>query len=116
MRDLLGGKLWYKVYLDENNADRAIVDLDALADILPHGSGYDDDWYVDVAKCGSVLARTEFHRMDENGSYNGWIRVGVRFFRKGGKGEIITRTYCSDPDYSDMVSDDLGSIAAELTA
>lgn len=114
MRDLLGGKLWYKVQLDENNEDKAIVDLDALADLLPHGSGYDDDWYIDVAKCGSVLARSEFHRMDENGCYAGWVRVGIRFYRQAGSPEIITRTYCGHPDLADMVADDLAAVAGEL--
>lgn len=42
-----------------------------LADLLPHGSGIDCDWTLDV-KRGKVVASNSYHAMDEWGSYDGW--------------------------------------------
>ncbi len=69
---------WYKTYVEgEENEARACVNIDDLSAALPHGSGIDGDWYIFVAKNGNVHARTEYHRMNEHGSYCGWIPVNV---------------------------------------
>lgn len=59
----------------EGNQDRAIVDVKALAEALPHGSGLDTDWHMTVHSNGSVTCQTEYHTMDEYGGYAGWIPV-----------------------------------------
>jgi len=80
--NLLPG-LWYKVKLDgdEHDERRACVNLRALADALPHGSGLDTDWSVSVARNGNVSLQTEYHGMDNGGMYNGWRPVHATLAR-----------------------------------
>lgn len=53
---------------------------DFLAEILPHGSGIDADWYINQQKNGSWVCTNSFHAMNENGYYDGWIPFKVNFF------------------------------------
>jgi len=44
-----------------------------IAQSLPHGSGIDDDWYIeDIATKKNIYAYNSYHNMDENGFYDGW--------------------------------------------
>jgi len=58
-------------------ADRACVNVQDLADALPHGSGIDSDWRIVVKKNGAVYVFGSYHQMDENGMYNGWVDFTV---------------------------------------
>src|SRR5512138_2858581 len=69
---------YYSVEIDNPHDAKPIVDVKALADALPHGSGIDGSYYIRVSKNGNVQISTEFHDMDENGMYCGWTPVSVR--------------------------------------
>lgn len=64
--------LWYRVNLDNPHGKVPIVDVQKLADCLPHGSGIDGDWNIIIKRSGDVLVHGDYHAMDENGSYDGW--------------------------------------------
>jgi len=49
-----------------------LIHNNRLVDILPHGSGIDDEWYVDQLRNGNVVASCSYHGMNENGYYDGW--------------------------------------------
>ncbi len=49
------------------------IDLDALRDVLPHGSGIDADWEFRENADGSVRCHNAWHAMNEHGYYCGWI-------------------------------------------
>jgi len=101
----------YKVFVEERGSRAPVVDLDWLANALPHGSGIDGDYHLTVNKNGTVMVRGEYHRMNENGFYDGWVpfrfvirRVEKPFLsettlrgpfagyaqRKGKRGEVYT--------------------------
>lgn len=54
--------------------------LDYLLDALPHGSGIDCTWDVEVLKNGNVVFRNSYHGMDEGGYYDGWQDFSVVIF------------------------------------
>lgn len=61
------------------------IDGDKLKDCLPHGSGIDGDWTIEVSEDGlSAECYNSFHRMNENGYYCGWIdfRAIIRIVTK----------------------------------
>jgi hypothetical protein len=70
---------WYTVRIDGDG--EPCVDLQELADKLPHGSGIDDDWYVTICKNGNLLVSSSFHEMDEWGGYCGWRNFSFRIYR-----------------------------------
>lgn len=70
MREIRMG--YYKVLVSQEFPTPACIDLDKLADILPHGSGIDGDWHFTVRKNGDVHIACEVHAMNENGYYDGW--------------------------------------------
>ena len=51
--------------------------------VLPHGSGIDYDWDVEIRDNGDIVCRNAFHRMDENGCYDGIFPFTATFKRKG---------------------------------
>jgi hypothetical protein len=57
------------------------VDLVALVNALPHGSGIDSDWHVEVAQNGNVRCCNSYHAMDDNGMYCGYRDFSFRLFR-----------------------------------
>lgn len=73
---------YYGVDVSNPNEAKPCVDLSALVNALPHGSGLDGDYAVSVSRHGNVNIRTEFHLMDGNGSYCGWVPVNVRIYRE----------------------------------
>lgn len=73
MENLTPG-LWYATYLDRRpQAKEAVVDLQKLANILPHGSGIDGNWTISVKRNGDVTVYGEYHAMNDNGFYDGWL-------------------------------------------
>lgn len=74
--------MWFKVNVHGNEA-KAIVPIAKLREILEshHGSGIDGDFTIDIAKNGNITVSFDFHRMDEDGSYCGWIRPSFRIYR-----------------------------------
>ena len=84
MRDLLEGKLWYKVLTSAPEGAQATpkASLEMLARLLPHGSGYDGNWGVEFTRRGLSLT-TEWHSMNENGFYDGWYPVTITLHRDG---------------------------------
>lgn len=77
----LSPNLWYATYLDNPHNVEPCIDVAKLADALPHGSGIDTDWHVEVFKNGNVKVSSEFHSMDESGSYSGWVPFSFRISR-----------------------------------
>lgn len=75
---------WYHVYVDNpHGRTNAVVDICKLADVLPHGSGFDGDWRIVVNRNGDVTCRSEYHAMNKNGYYCGWrnFRFSIRQHR-----------------------------------
>jgi len=73
MEDIRPKGAWYAVHLNvANGAKPAVVDVHKLADILPHGSGIDGGWTIEVRRNGDVCCHGEYHAMNENGMYDGW--------------------------------------------
>ena len=54
--------------------------LDVVEKVLPHGSGIDYDWQIDVKENGNITCKNAYHRMDENGFYDGIFPFTVRFW------------------------------------
>lgn len=73
--------LHYRTTLETSAGAPACIDARAFALALPHGSGFDTDWYVQVHKNGNVTALTKFHTHGEHG-YTGWTPVYVRVYRE----------------------------------
>lgn len=49
------------------------IDASALLDALPHGSGIDADWSLEVSPDGmSVECACSYHHMNSDGYYDGW--------------------------------------------
>lgn len=65
---------FYSVNVTQDYPTPACVDLDRLAEVLPHGSGIDGDWYFRVCTNGDVQIVCDVHVMDDNGSYDGWTQ------------------------------------------
>jgi len=69
------------------------IDLDALADVLPHGSGIDGTWQFRENADGSVRCFNAWHAMSEHGYYCGWVpfafTVRVASTPEAGKGPVI---------------------------
>ena len=64
--------LWYRTTLENTYNRQPCVAVQVLADCLPHGSGIDGDWTIEILRDGAVRCHGEFHAMDENGFYCGW--------------------------------------------
>lgn len=76
---------WYHVRCSYAEGHKpAVVDLAELANILPHGSGIDGDWYISVQRNGDLTVTGEYHAMNEHGYYCGWrtFRFTLRRARK----------------------------------
>ncbi len=64
--------LCYRTTLENPYNRQPCVDVQALADCLPHGGGIDGNWTIEVLRDGAVRCHGEYHAMDENGYYCGW--------------------------------------------
>lgn len=60
-------EVWYK---------RHSKTIYKLLDLLPHGSGLDGQYKLDV-KNEKILLYMDYHAMDDNGYYDGWIHFTV---------------------------------------
>lgn len=74
-----------------------------IAELLPHGSGFDDTWYCTMLNNGSMVFESSFHKMNEWG-YIGWVPVKLRLYGKDNK---QARFYCSDPDLREYAGDEI---------
>jgi len=76
-----------------NKQAKARIDLDALRDALPHGSGIDCDWTFHENRGGSVRCSNAWHAMNDHGYYCGYIpfafTVRVASTPEAGKGPIL---------------------------
>jgi hypothetical protein len=72
-----------------------------LADLLPYGSGFDCDWWIDVMKNGNLVVSTDFHRMNGDGFYVGYANIVFRIMfdrsRKELRGTFIAGRFKTDP-------------------
>jgi len=64
--------LWYRTIMENKYNRQACVDVQQLADCLPHGSGIDGNWTIEILKDGAIRCHGEYHAMNENGYYCGW--------------------------------------------
>ena len=79
--DDLTPKLHYHTWLyNPEPACTPCVDAQKLADCLPHGSGIDGDWNIDVNRHGDLVVYGEYHAMNEGG-YCGWVSFRFRIGR-----------------------------------
>jgi hypothetical protein len=53
--------------------------VDALREILPHGSGIDCEWTFNVLLNGKIRASNSYHCMTEHGFYNGYADFTLTF-------------------------------------
>ena len=55
--------------------DRHEDTIQQLIEMLPHGSGLDGTWKIDIGQSGDqkIILYMSYHAMDENGFYDGWI-------------------------------------------
>jgi hypothetical protein len=60
---------------EEKHYDKILT----LIDQLPHGSGIDGKTELDFEKSNNnkLVINSEFHHMDENGYYDGWINFSL---------------------------------------
>ena len=56
------------------------IDWPAVREALPHGSGIDSKWSLDIGR-DTVTMRNSYHGMDESGMYDGWLDFRIVFFR-----------------------------------
>ena len=73
--------LWYRTYAETAAMKPCVVSLKALAGCLPHGSGIDGNWYIEVFKNGNVKVSSEYHAMSECGGYSHWVPFSFRLMR-----------------------------------
>jgi len=52
--------------------------LDAAAELLPSGGGFDDGTMIVRATDREIVLQTAFHHMDEHGGYDGWTEHTVK--------------------------------------
>ena len=52
-------------------------DLLKWVKLLPHGSGIDGNVRVELSKTDKILITFDYHCMDENGYYCGWIEYKI---------------------------------------
>lgn len=63
---------WYPVRLETQKTGKApCIDVHKLADILPHGSGIDAGWTINVKHNGDITVYGEYHAMNDGG-YTEW--------------------------------------------
>ena len=60
----------------------------AVKKVLPHGSGIDYDWQIDIRSNGEIVCKNAYHRMDENGFYDG-VFPFTAIFRYKGKSSLF---------------------------
>jgi len=77
----LTSNLYYATRVNNPYHVTPVLDLQALADVLPHGSGIDGDWFLDVVRNGDVIVTGDYHRLNENGYYDGWTKFHARIYR-----------------------------------
>ena len=58
-----------------------ISQVEQIKEELPHGSGIDAKWEVDILRNGNIVFSNSFHNMDESGFYNGWTDFRVIIFK-----------------------------------
>ena len=70
---------WYDVVIEhartatkKAKANPIIKDMVAFAEALPHGSGIDGDWHIQVQGNGNVVVTGEYHHMNNGWYYDGW--------------------------------------------
>ena len=53
--------------------------IEAVRCLLPHGSGLDNEWYIDFDKSHGerIVLLSSYHAMDDNGMYDRWINFNV---------------------------------------
>ena len=62
-------------------ANPIIKDMVKFAEALPHGSGIDGNWHIQVQGNGNVMVTGEYHHMNSNGFYDGWSGFKLRMSR-----------------------------------
>ena len=73
-QDQRGRQYWIEKKIEH---EAAIAGL--LENYMPSGSGFDSGWYLDPGKstANRLVLYTDFHRMNEQGYYDGWFTIKV---------------------------------------
>lgn len=58
-----------------------ISHTEVLCYVLPHGSGIDSDWRIELLKNGNIHCHNAYHCMNQDGYYDGWIDFYVKLYR-----------------------------------
>lgn len=89
MEDIRPKGAWYAVRLNITpGAKPAVVDVHTLANCLPHGSGIDGEWTIEVKRNGDITVHGEYHAMNENGFYCGWRNFRFSLRKHTGRNEV----------------------------
>ena len=79
--------------METSKQAKPAIDLDALRDVLPHGSGIDCDWTFHENRDGSVRCSNAWHAMNDHGYYCGYIpfsfTVRVASTPEAGRGPVL---------------------------
>ena len=59
-------------------------EIEAIRKILPHGSGINSDWEIDVKK-DAVICKNSYDRMNEGGMYDGVFPFSVKYTKDDAK-------------------------------
>ena len=69
---------WYLVKVDNLTDAETHLDILQLSELLPHGSGIDDDWTIHIQKNGKARCESYYHKMNDVGYYVGWVKFSFR--------------------------------------
>jgi len=92
MYDLLKDALWYHVYCDDSKLEKnkvPCVDLEKLADALPHGSGFNGNWNITIRKNGDIHCSSVYQTMNEYGYYGKRVNCSFSLRRATENGLIV---------------------------
>lgn len=89
MRDLLSSFYHVRTDAPEGMQATTCTSLEEFAKLLPHGSGFDGDWFISVRPKGKGFRlSTDWHAMNDVGYYVGWFPVTVILEREKGTGRL----------------------------
>lgn len=95
--------------IKSNNAEWQTIHkdniFDILATILPHGSGIDSTWHIEILP-NRIDCHNSFHCMNENGFYCGWIDFTLSL--KPNNELKIKGNFKRDPSLKDYLYDLFG--------
>jgi hypothetical protein len=72
---------WYSGHVLNPTDAKTGIDVQSLAELLPHGSGIDSDWTIHIQKNGKVRCTSYYHKMNDGGYYVGWVKFSFKVYQ-----------------------------------